>query len=214
MVFVPDAILPLLFSVVLRVCSAAMAWRAIYSEPGREFVARDALTQRGIAALCPFELIREERRRSRGRGKRVIEYKRPYFQSYLFAETDEIMLVESLRGVSHVLDNGLGNPLEVPPREMRRLFDVVDDNGMISALDATRWSYRFGGREGDIFAFIGGAFAGYCGKITSLKNLDSRAEVTAEITILGSEREISVQIEDVGEIIRKGSLQVMECAAL
>lgn len=169
---------------------------------------------RGIPVVCPYELVREQRRRSRGRGHRVVEFKRPYFQSYLFAETDEFRLVESLAGVARVVGNGLGQPLVVPDLEMRQLFDVVDDDGMISQLDSTRWSYRFGGRVGDIFEFIGGGFSGHTGKIISLRRLDSRAEVTAEISIFGSVHETSVRIEDVGEIVRKGSLQVMECAAL
>jgi transcription antitermination factor NusG len=132
----------------------------------------------------------------------VIE-KRPYFRGYLFAETDQIMFVEQMRGVVCVVGNGLGEPLTVPASDMELLLDVADETGMISEIDATRLSYRFRGRPGDLFEFIGCGLDGGVGKIVSLDRLDSHGEITAIVQVFGAEREISVPYRSVG-VLRVG----------
>jgi hypothetical protein len=183
-----------------------MAWRAIYAEPRREFIACGELRKRGVRAFCPHEMIKD-RRPVRGRRNvfQIVEEARPYFRGYLFAETEALVIVEgsrlvpidTLRGVVCVVGNGLGQPLEVPRRDIEMLLDVANDDGMISAIDATRLSYRFRGRPGDFFEFINCGFSGSRGKIVSLDRLDSKGEVDAIVYAFGAEREISVPYQSV-----------------
>jgi transcription antitermination factor NusG len=186
----------------------AMAWRAIYAEPRREFAALAELRRLRVGCFCPYELV-TERKRWRG-GWRMVSEPRPYFRGYLFADLDRMVYtdpcngsprhVEKLPGVLGVVGNGRGEPLEVPKRDIDLLLDVADENGMISAIDATRLSYRFRGRVGDVFEVIGCGLEGACGKIVSLDRLDSKGEVRAIVKLFGAEREIDVPYQNVSNI--------------
>ncbi len=212
--FVLSAILSLLPPSGLRVCSVAMAWRAIYCEPRREFLALKELEAVSSRAFCLHEVVKENVRAGWGK-TREVETMKPYFPGYVFAETDEIKAAEDCRGVIRVLKHGTGEPWTVPPREIRKLLDVTDSSGAISWTDTTKISHDFHGQIGDIFEFLKGGFHGRCGKIASLEELDSRGKVSVIIQAFGSEHEIKVSHRTIGSIISRpsglGSSRVGKC---
>ena len=186
-----------------------MTWWAVYSEPQREFLALEELqgTDEYPSYSCarvflPYERITQRRPMAGrpGRFHKPETVSLPLFQRYLFVEDADFEAVSQTRGVFGVLTNGAGVPLVVHERDMQRLMDAADDDGMISAIDKTRLSLSFKGRLGSIFQFLG-PLEGAQGTISSLDRLDSHGEVTTVVEMLGGRREINVPHQAVGSIV-------------
>ncbi len=187
-----------------------MAWRAIYCEPRREFLAVKELEtfRRELGGpvasrvFCPHD-VKLVPHKLRSRIEASTEVKFPYFPGYIFAETDQIKAAEDCRGVIRVLKHGTGEPMAVSPRDIKRLRDVADSDGALSWTDTTKLSHDFPGDVGDIFEFLSGGFRGRCGKITSIAELDSRGKVSVLIQAFGSEVETQVSHKAIGSIISR-----------
>jgi transcription antitermination factor NusG len=190
-----------------------MAWWAVYSEPQREFLALKELAPVCAQAFLPYEQVTERRPGRGGRLGKPTVRANPLFQRYLFVrDAVGVEEVSKIRGVFGVLTTGEGFPLCVSVRDISRLFDACDEDGMISALDKTRLSLAFKGRLGNIFSFLG-PLEGAQGEITSLDRLDTHGEVSAVVEFLGGRREISVPHQDVGAILGASASQGRRLAA-
>lgn len=200
-----------------------MAWRAIYCEPRREFLAKRELELERPALGGPIAArvflphdVKLVPHKLRPDTEEPVEVKSPYFPGYIFAETDQIKAAEDCRGVIRVLKHGTGEPMSVSSRDIRRLSDIADSAGALSWSDTTKLSHDFCGDVGDIFEFISGGFRGRCGKIASLMDLDSRGKVSVLIQAFGSEQEIQVSHRAIGSIISRpvgsGPERVGRCA--
>lgn len=202
-----------------------MAWWAVYSEPQREFLARDELVRAALAfaglphtcltseelgrkglegsvprTFLPYETVTERRPVRGGRLGPPVVRDNPLFSRYLFVEDADYDMVSRARGVFGVLTRGDGSPHSVPARDMRRLLDASDEAGRVSALDKTRLSLEFPGKIGNIVAFLG-PLEGAEGKIESLDRLDTHGEVGVVVEMLGGQRKISVHHRAVGAIV-------------
>ena len=181
-----------------------MTWWAAYSEPGRTLLARDELSRAGLGVFCPVECLTRRRKlpnRNKYRSETVVS---PVFGRYLFAEGDAAAVLD-VRGISDVVRAGC-EALVVPDDVVLGLrtltHQVVGIGDLMGTRDLTRLSLGFKGEVGDSFRFAGGGFAGFVGVITSLSSLDTRGEVRAYVEILGGRREMIINHDEVGPILR------------
>lgn len=153
-----------------------------------------------IETLCPYEEVKT-RKPGRDGSYRLVTEALAYFPGYIFAETDEIALVESVNGVVRVLDNAEGRPFEVPYRDIEILKESTKEGGKMSFVDYTKPSLRFKGFAGDGCQLKDCGLAGFPGEIVSRDRLDSDEEITVRVKVFGAEREINVSYLKVGHIL-------------
>lgn len=168
----------------------------------------------GVNAFSPFEHIIEMRTISRKRGtQRKVEYDRPVFSRYLFADCNDMPMLKGVHLVQGVIadENGM---LTIPVRgRFAELVELSQGGHALSKLDLTRLSMGFAGKVGDMFTFIGGGFEGHRGKILSLDRLDSHGEVMTQVHMLGAIREIPVAHDQVGSVVKQDDHPRVEMAA-
>lgn len=186
------------------------AWWAVYSEPGRALLARDALLAAGLGAFCPVEQLTRRRKipnRNVWRPQTVVS---PVFGRYLFG-FGAVVAVLACRGVADLVRAG-DAPLEVPEgvvgtlRLHTRAVEGVGD--VISTRDLTRLSLGFGAGVGDTVRFSGGALEGFCGVVASLDRLDESGMISAYVDMLGARREVVVPHGHVGRVVARAGVAV------
>lgn len=186
------------------VMSTSMAtWHALYCEPQRELFARDRLIEQGVEVFCPYE--RTVKRKSvAGRPGQYRTYKVdvPVYAPYIFANTDQFLLVKNIPGVINIV--GIcGMPLNVPDKVIDKLKSIVDEKGLVEK-DVSKPSFWFEGRIGDQFEFSHDSpLAGFIGTIASVEKLDE-GEIKALVRMLGGELDVVVPLSTVTTIRHKG----------
>jgi transcription antitermination factor NusG len=182
-----------------------MPWRALYCRSGMELSAGAELASLGVKTFCPYERFK---RHKSVRGTTQIRWiNTPVFSNYLFINTDNLFEVQTIRGVLKLVSIG-AKPLVIPDKVIWAMQALAAPDGLIRTEDMTKNSFRFKGKEGDLFTFKSkGPLAGLIGKIASLASLDKTGEVLAWVELLGRTTEVKLNFSEVGKIISEGEAQ-------
>lgn len=104
------------------------SWFAVYTQAGKEGLAKQHLENQGFSVLLP--LYEKTRRHAR----RVEQVQRPLFPRYLFinpsAESAGWRSVNGTVGVQYVLADG-GQPIVVPDHIIAGITTRMDDRGLV-----------------------------------------------------------------------------------
>jgi transcriptional antiterminator RfaH len=169
-----------------------VTWLVVHTRPRQEEEARTNLAQQGFQTFLPC--IRERKRRGR-RLKWVIS---PLFPRYLFVDADlgeqDLAVIRSTRGAVDLVR--FGSVLVPVP-------DVVIDHlralqhpeaGAVVAPDEPY-------RPGDRVEILEGPFAGLSGVFDVYHDAD---RVALLLEVLGRQARVSLQREQVGEVLDRG----------
>ena len=158
---------------------SAAYWYVAYTQPKREQVAADNLTQQGFQAYLPLY-----RTFQKAQGQVVSGFE-PMFPRYIFFKPgagQSISVARSTRGVAFVLSFG-HQPAVVKDKVLAAIRDFEHQRGLLEVHQLS------GFRKGVKAKLIGENMSGMEGLVTSV----SSKRVTLLIELLGGYRKVSVE---------------------
>ena len=158
---------------------SAACWYVAYTQPKREQVAADNLTQQGFQAYLPLY-----RTFQKAQGQVVSGFE-PMFPRYIFFKPgagQSISVARSTRGVAFVLSFGR-QPAVVKDKVLAAIRDFEHQRGQLELHQLS------GFRKGVKAKLIGENMSGMEGLVTSV----SSKRVTLLIELLGGHRRVSVE---------------------
>jgi transcription antitermination factor NusG len=180
-----------------------MTWYAVHTRPGWEPAVDRGLKRAGFGTFYPYQLVTRWRKASAGKAQRREEAERPYMPRYLFVacERDDVGTVNRVLGVSTVVHVN-GEPLRIPDAVMVPLIASAANDGLMGLDDRTRKARAFKGKVGDLVTLGDGSpLGGLVAAIASVRNLDTKGEISLWLELFGSRRAIPVSVEYVRETI-------------
>lgn len=155
-------------------------WFVVYTQPSKETIAQQHLSEQG------FEVYLPKYRKIRRHARKVEEILSPLFPRYLFIgldlKVDQWRSVQGTRGVSYLLIND-HFPAVVPQEIILHLKSLENSQGVVSIDTVVPFS------KGDSIRVLDGAFKDYVGVF---KNMDDRQRVQLLLSCLG--REVNIVI--------------------
>lgn len=180
-----------------------MTWYAVHTRPGWEPAVDRGLKRAGFGAFYPYQLVTRWRKASAGKSQRREEIERPYMPRYLFVacERYDVGTINRILGVSTVV-HVKGEPLAIPDNVMLPLMAAAANDGLMGLDDRTRKARAFTGKVGDRVTLRDNSpLGGLVAAIASIRNLDTKGEISLWLELFGSRRAVPVSVEYVGETI-------------
>lgn len=182
------------------------AWRAIYCRGGMEISAARELSAKSVEAFCLYERFKRHFTVKGGTQVRWIAV--PVFNNYIFARTDSVSNLKTVKGIVGVVSTAT-RVLAVPNSVIESLRRLGDETGLVKQADLTKNSSHFSAVVGDKFSFTTNSrLKGLVGQILSLAKLDESGEITAWVEAFGRTTEVTFPYTEVDKILTEPVQQV------
>jgi transcription antitermination factor NusG len=157
-------------------------WYVVYSQPHREFFARQQLTAQGFQSFLPHY------KKTRRHARKLTKVNAPFFSRYLFVSLDlgrdRWRSAYGTFGVTSLLSDGMF-PIPVPQGIVESLIDISDENGLMNLGD--------GLQVGGCVRVLNGPFADLIGELV---RLDGARRARVLLQFLGGPVAVSIDRGD------------------
>lgn len=183
-----------------------LRWVLLRVTPRQERFVAKTLTEKGVIAYVPIEVIQIDKTVRKVKRKHTRE--RPLIPGYVFAllpDDDALDIARDIRPVLQIMCDGQGNPRKFPLLELGSLilaeaFHDFDDTWEPPKLKGQRYSHRW--VKGERVKIAHGPFAGFEGEVT---HVDRKDRIRVAIAIFGRFSETNVESADIRAATSAGS---------